>query len=174
MTSNKDTELNFKVWIKDEWRWSVGLWVFLWVMVFNVTLDNISVISWQSVLLSSMVAWTNSFFISMSTIWYQRESSFWVAFSIISQYAILNHIQLLILMIINTKYYTNPCKYPLPVHIVCWYLHLFYCVLNLFICCTLYVYVLLTIQCSHLYIIKVSHIEVNKQNLRSFTFIARS
>jgi hypothetical protein len=27
--------------------------------------------------------------------------------------------------------------------------HLFYCVLNLFICCTLYVYVLLTIQCSH-------------------------
>jgi hypothetical protein len=27
--------------------------------------------------------------------------------------------------------------------------HLFYCVWNLFICCTLYVYVLLTIQCSH-------------------------
>jgi hypothetical protein len=27
--------------------------------------------------------------------------------------------------------------------------HLFYCVLNLFICCTMHVYVLLTIQCSH-------------------------
>ena len=27
--------------------------------------------------------------------------------------------------------------------------HLFYCVLNLFICCTLYVSVLLTIQCNH-------------------------
>ena len=26
---------------------------------------------------------------------------------------------------------------------------MFYCVLNLFICCTLYIYVLLTIQCSH-------------------------
>ena len=27
--------------------------------------------------------------------------------------------------------------------------HLFYCVLNWFICCALYVYILLTIQCSH-------------------------